>query len=190
MRKLFKRIIILAVFVVIVISILKYTNIKTNILKKIYKIEYTEYVEQYSKEYEIDKYLIYSIIKAESNFNENAISNKKAMGLMQLMYTTAEELSVKTNIELNEENILNPDINIKLGTYYISYLVKKYDNLNLALAAYNAGSGNVDNWLNENILLSDGSNIENVPFKETNIYVRKILRDYKIYKEIYNQKDV
>lgn len=105
---------------------------------------------------------------------------------MQLMYSTAEEVAQKIDVELTEKNIYEPDININIGTKYISILIQKYGNINLALAAYNAGSGNVDNWINEGTLNQDGTNIENIPYLETNNYVRKILRDYKIYKEIYN----
>jgi soluble lytic murein transglycosylase len=154
-------------------------------MQKIYKTEYSEYVEKYSDEYDVDKYLIYAIIKAESNFNQEAVSGKEAKGLMQLMYSTAEEIAAKVDVDLSEENILEPDININLGTKYISMLIQKYENINLALAAYNAGSGNVDGWIENGTLKSDGSDIENVPYTETNNYVRKILRDYEIYKTIY-----
>lgn len=108
---------------------------------------------------------------------------------MQLIYSTAEEIAQKIGIDLTEENIFEPDININIGTKYISLLIKKYNNISLALAAYNAGSGNVDNWINEGTLKQDGTNIENIPYLETNNYVRKILRDYKIYTEIYGQGD-
>ena len=154
---------------------------------KIYKLDYSEYVEKYANEYDVDKYLIYAIIKAESNFDEDAVSNKGAKGLMQLMYSTAEEIAEKLAIDLNEENILEPDINIHLGTNYISMLTQKYENINLALAAYNAGNGNVDSWIEDGTLKEDGTNIENVPFTETNNYVRKILRDYELYKDIYDK---
>ena len=150
-------------------------------LTKVYKLEYTEYVKKYANEYNVDEYLIYAIIKAESNFEPNAESHRGAKGLMQLMYSTAEDISKRIGIELNEDNILEPDININLGTKYISMLIQKYNNINLALAAYNAGSGNVDGWIEKGTLKSDGSDIENVPFTETNNYVRKILRDYEIY---------
>lgn len=163
----------------------KFDNVKTEILKIIYKIEFSEYVEKYSREYNVDKYLIYAIIKAESNFKKDAKSNKGANGLMQLMYTTAEEIAEKIPIEVNENNIFDPDININLGTKYISMLIPKYQNISLALAAYNAGSGNVDKWISEGTIEKDGSNVENIPFVETNNYVRIILRDYDIYKELY-----
>ena len=158
-------------------------------LTKVYKIEYTEYVKKYANEYNVDEYLIYAIIKAESNFEPNAESHRGAKGLMQLMYSTAEDISKRIGIELNEDNILEPDININLGTKYISMLIQKYNNINLALAAYNAGSGNVDGWIEKGTLKSDGSDIENVPFTETNNYVRKILRDYEIYKNIYEKSN-
>ena len=158
-------------------------------LTKVYKLEYTEYVKKYANEYNVDEYLIYAIIKAESNFEPNAESHRGAKGLMQLMYSTAEDISKRIDIELNEDNILDPDININLGTKYISMLIQKYNNTNLALAAYNAGSGNVDGWIEKGTLKSDGSDIENVPFTETNNYVRKILRDYEIYKNIYEESN-
>lgn len=189
--KLIKNIMILIISAIIVLSILgkiDYKSIKNQILKKMYKQEYTEYVKKYSKEYDVDEYLIYAIIKAESNFNQEAVSHREAKGLMQLMYSTAEDIDKRVDIEINEENILEPDININLGTKYISMLIQKYDNVNLALVAYNAGSGNVDGWIEKGTLKADGSDIENVPFTETNNYVRKILRDYKIYKQIYEDE--
>ena len=156
-------------------------------MKKYYIIEYSEYVEKYSNEYNIDKYLIYALIKAESNFDEKAISNKGAKGLMQIMDSTAEDISKDLSIDLKDNSLLSPDINIKLGTKYISDLIKKYDSIELALTAYNAGGRKVDSWISENTIKSDGSDIENIPYSETNIYVRKILRDYKIYKELYEE---
>ena len=101
------------------------------------------------------------------------------------MQSTAEEVADKVDIVVNDKNILEPDVNINLGTKYISILINKYQNINLALAAYNAGSGNVDSWIDKGTLKEDGSDIENIPFTETNNYVRKILRDYEIYKKIY-----
>ena len=154
-------------------------------MKKIYVIEYSEYVEKYSKEYDVDRYLIYALIKAESNFDKDATSSKGAKGLMQLMDSTAEDISKDLDLNLGENDLLKPDININFGTKYISDLIKKYDSVELALTAYNAGGGKVDNWISDNTLKNDGSDIENIPYTETNNYVRKILRDYKIYMELY-----
>ena len=180
-----KKITLCIFLTIIILVIINFGNIKNYFLRKIYKIDYKEYVEKYSEEYEVDKYLVYSIIKAESNFKEDSISNKGAKGLMQLMPSTAEEIAKKIEIQVDENNILNPQININLGTKYISNLIIKYKNIGLALAAYNAGSGNVDNWVEKGILDSNGTNLEEIPYVETNNYVRKILRDYNIYKAIY-----
>ena len=185
MTKLFKKLVIIGVIVGIVLSIYNYKNIQNIILKKIYIKEYEEIVEEYSKEYELDSNLIYAIIKAESNFKKDAISNKGAKGLMQLMDATSADIANVLNIKFDNEKILEPQYNIMIGTKYISMLINKYQNISLALAAYNAGSGNVDKWIKEGTLNDNGNNIENIPFKETNNYVRKILRDYQIYIQIY-----
>ena len=149
-----------------------------------YKKEYSEYVSKYAIQYDVEEELIYALIKAESNFEVEAVSSKYAQGLMQLMYSTAEDVANKCGVELTEENILEPEININLGTKYISSLLEKYECVEVALAAYNAGSGNVDKWIKNGTIKADGSDIENIPFKETNTYVRKIMRDYEIYKQI------
>ena len=174
---------LLIAIVVILLVILVAKSINKLMIKTLYKKEYSEYVSKYSQEYEVDENLIYALIKAESNFNANAVSAKDAQGLMQLMYSTAEDVAKKNGIELTEENILDPEININIGTKYLSTLLKKYDCLEVALAAYNAGSGNVDRWIANGTIKADGSDIENIPFKETNTYVRKIMRDYEIYIE-------
>lgn len=180
---------ILVIFTILIIIVFL-TFFKNNILKIFYPKKYEEIVTYYANEYDVDKNLIYAVIKAESNFDENAISNKGALGLMQIMEDTAIEIARKSNIEIDENNIkediLKADKNINIGTKYLSILLDKYNNIELALAAYNAGTGNVDNWIENNILNEDGSNIENTPFKETNNYVRIILQNYKIYNAIYD----
>lgn len=185
MIKLFKFCIKIIILIVIFYVLFKIVNIQDIILKNIYPKEYEQQVTTYSEMYNVDENLIYAIIKAESNFDPNAVSNKDARGLMQLMYDTADDVAQMVEIEINEKTLLEPDNNINLGTKYISMLIEKYENIEVALAAYNAGSGNVDKWIAENTIKADGSNIENIPFKETNNYVRKILRDYEIYKNIY-----
>ena len=157
------------------------------ILKIFYKTDYKEYVEKYSEEYQIDPLLVYSIIKAESNFKEEATSYRGAIGLMQLMDKTAREIAENNVMEYETGvTLYNPEKNIKLGIIYLANLQKQYSNISIALAAYNAGIGNVNKWIEEGIIKSDGSDIENIPFKETNTYVRRILKDYKIYKKLYD----
>ena len=101
------------------------------------------------------------------------------------MESTAQDVCKKTDLQISSdelsEKLLEPDININIGTKYLSILIQKYGNIEIAITAYNAGIGTVDNWIEKGIINSDGSNVENIPYKETNNYVRKILRDYKIY---------
>lgn len=187
MSKLLKKLCIIIIIIVIAVGIIDVLNVKEYVMKKMYPMEYTEYVYKYSEENNIDPLLTFAIIKAESNFNSEVISNSNAMGLMQLLETTAEEV-MENNIEENftKDMLFNPEENIKIGTAYFAQLLNKYNgNSSLALTAYNAGIGKVDEWIKSGIIKEDGSDIENIPYKETNNYVRKILRDYKIYKEIY-----
>ena len=179
---------IITIIIVLITVVMLLMN-SDYILKKIYKIEYEGYVEKYSKEYLVDPYLIYAIIKVESNFNEGALSNKGATGLMQLMDKTAKEMAENVVMEYETGiTLYNPEKNIKLGVAYYSSLKNIYKVDSVALAAYNAGSGNVNKWIEQNIIKADGSDIENIPFKETNMYVRKILRNYKMYKDLYKKE--
>ena len=175
--------IILCVFILFEIF-----EVQNYILKKIYKTEYSEYVYKYSEENGIDPLLTFSIIKAESNFQRNIKSSSGAIGLMQLMEATAIEEANEINEEIVVvEGLYNPEMNIKIGTKYFVKLMKRYENTLVALAAYNAGIGNVDSWIKDGIIKADGSDMENIPFKETNIYVRKIVRNYRIYQELYGE---
>lgn len=180
---------IITIFVIIIILIMLFNVIKIQdiVIKKMYPIKYNEYVEKYSLEYGVDCMLVYAIIKAESNFKPDIKSSSNAMGLMQLMEETAKETADKIGLDYTENCLYNPEININLGIKYYSELLNEYDNnYMLALIAYNAGTGNLKKWIEQGIIKSDGSNIENIPYKETNNYVRKIIRDYNIYKDLYN----
>ena len=191
MSKFLKKIaiIILILIFIILIGIFKIFNFKDYILKNIYPTTYSEYVYKYSEENGIDPLLTFAIIKAESNFNKDAVSNSNAIGLMQIVESTAKEIAEK-DLELSfSTDLLNsPEYNIKIGTAYYAKLLKKYNgNMGLSLAAYNAGIGKVDGWIKDGTIKEDGSDLENIPYKETNNYVRKILRDYNIYKQIYSK---
>ena len=180
---------ILVCGLIILILIVFLMVFKNKIQRIFYPKSYEEFVSMYSDEYGVDENLVFAVIKAESNFQEDAVSHKDALGLMQIMKETAEDVARKYNIEIDfnnsEREILNVQNNIKIGTKYLAVLLEKYKNIEVAVAAYNAGIGTVDNWIEKEIIKSDGSDIENIPYKETNNYVRKILRNYKIYKDLY-----
>lgn len=184
-----KKILIILVIIIFIMFVFL-CMFRKNILKIVYPKKYQEVVLIYEQEYEIEENLIYALIKAESNFNANAVSNKSAIGLMQLMEETAKDVARKNNIQLDynntKEELKDVYKNINIGTKYLETLLEKYGNKEVALAAYNAGIGTVDNWIEKGTIKADGSDIQNIPYKETNNYVRKILRDYKIYNNLYN----
>ncbi len=157
---------------------------KTVILKKIYPIEYAQQVEKYAEEFSLDKNLVYAVIKVESNFNPDAVSVVEAKGLMQLMDETAEECNRLGRFGYNiPGDIYSPDCNIRLGCSYISRLFDKYGDMRLAVAAYNAGVGNVDKWLVED------AGLENIPYKETRNYVKKVFDAFEQYNRLYKTNE-
>ena len=182
------KIIIGTVILVLIVTIL-FVLFKDKLLKILYPKTYSDIISVYAEEYDVEENLIYAVIKAESNFDSRAVSNKDAIGLMQIVEDTAIDVAKKNNIDIDTENIeeeiLDIDNNINIGTKYLSTLLTQYGNIEVALAAYNAGIGTVNNWIEKQIIQADGSDIENIPYKETNNYVRKILRDYRIYNQLY-----
>lgn len=136
-----KKLIAIIIIFAIGIALFNYFNIGERIYERIYKVEYSEYVKKYAEEYDIDEMLIYSIIKAESNFEANAKSQSGAIGLMQIMENTAIETAKELDYDnITKEKLYEPEINIQIGVKYFAKLLKLYDNnLNLAIIAYNAG---------------------------------------------------
>ena len=138
-------------------------------------------VETYSKKNDVDRNLILGLIREESLFDPNAVSHVGAMGLMQIMDYTGKKIKKDLNLK-NGDTFFDPEINIRMGTYYLSNLIKKFDNnIFLALAAYNGGPKNVQKWLIRFDGLEDDEFVENIPFKETHGYVKRVLRSYFYY---------
>lgn len=160
-------------------------------LKKFYPLKYQDYVIYYAEEYGVDPYLIFAVIKVESNFNNNAVSSRDAIGLMQILPQTGNWIAEKIGIKDYKENLLfDPKYNIQMGTWYLAYLLKNFDgNLQLAIAAYNGGCGNVDLWLKDKRFSKNGKQLHNIPFPETDHYIKKVLSVYQIYKFIYEKKN-
>lgn len=186
-----KRIIVILLLILIIFVFLFF---KDNLLKMMYPKTYQEVVSLYEEKYNVEGNLIFAVIKAESNFDKDAISHRNAIGLMQLMEETAKDVAKKNGIGINSDNVKEElcDVykNIEIGTCYLATLMQRYQNKEVALAAYNAGIGTVDGWIEKGIIQKDGTDIENIPYKETNNYVRKILRDYKIYEDLYENKAI
>ncbi len=150
--------------------------------EKVYPRPYKEEVFSLSQKYDVSPSIIYAIIKAESGFKSNAISKKSAKGLMQLTDSTAEYVAEMLGI--TEYDVLDVSTNLELGVYYFRYLMLKFDRIEEALCAYNAGEGNVSEWLLDKKFSKDGKRLKKVPYKETAIYVTKVKKYAKVYRNI------
>ncbi len=144
-----------------------------------YPVVYSEFITEYAYDNDLDPYLVIALIKQESNFIADARSDY-AGGLMQLTEVTANEYAKK--LGLSEYNYMDPETNIKIGCFVLASLIDKYDNVDTALAAYNAGVGNVDGWLKNPDYSSDGKTLYYIPFSETRHYVKKVNQYIEIYK--------
>ena len=108
------------------------------------------------------------------------------MGLMQIMPETGEWIAGKIGIEdFNAEMLEDPEVNIEMGVWYLDYLAERFDGeTDTVIAAYNAGHGNVEKWLNDGQYSADGRTLAEIPFEETRNYVKKVNRAYEIYSKI------
>ena len=138
----------------------------------------------------MDKFLVLSVMKVESNFSVDARSKSGAVGLMQIMPETANWIARQLNENPPTINQLHEsDKNIKYGVWYLSELEYEFfENDVLALAAYNAGRGNVRHWMEENGWTKDFSDVDSIPYLETRNYVKKVLKCREKYGELYEEK--
>ncbi len=151
--------------------------------KFIYPNKYEDIVLEYSGEYELSPHLVFAVIKTESNFNKFAKSEKGAKGLMQITDDTAKYIAKKLNVETYD--IYSPNDNIRFGCFYLRYLLNRFSKEKTALCAYNAGEGNVLKWLKKSEYSKDGDSLIIIPFKETDVYIKKIYKSYAKYKKLY-----
>lgn len=140
--------------------------------------KFEDYVVVYAKEYGLEEELVYAVIKAESDFDENAVSPSGAMGLMQLIPTTAKWIASELKEEYNELFMFDAKTNIRYGCFYLNYLFSKFDTIDEVVCAYNAGEGVVRNWQSE-----EGGIDENlIDYPETKTYLSRVKNFYNMYK--------
>ncbi len=148
--------------------------------RAIFPFKYKSLVQTYCSEYKIDIYLVLSLIKAESNFDENAESTAGAKGLMQLTPATFSHCAKIIPLS-DDADILSVKDNLRCGIWYLAFLLDKYGgNTTNATAAYNAGPATVDKWLANGTL-----NASNAPYGETSRHISKIKRYMRIYRFLY-----
>jgi soluble lytic murein transglycosylase len=165
-------------------------DVKPPFISATYKLAYPLYwtseINIAGNKLGIDPYLIASIIREESYYNEHAKSKTGATGLMQLMPLTASYMISKLNDEVNDlADLEDPRTNMYLGCNYLKYLQERFNNDLLVVAAYNGGEGSVNKWLKTYNTEDWDEFIEEIPFDETRNYVKKVFRTYHMYKKIY-----
>lgn len=162
----------------------------TFIGRKLYPIYFEQEIRQSAAKHNIDPFLIAAIIRVETNYKHHLESSKGALGLMQLMPDTAEWIVESTNLGPHtQEDLLKADVNINLGSWYLSWLNKHYNgNLIYAIAAYNAGQGNVNKWKQTNLWDGSQERIDQIPFGETRHYVQRVIYYYEKYTKLYGEQ--
>lgn len=183
---------IVAVLIILIAAVLGNTVYKAAREKYLlynYPIKYGDIVERYAKENSVDKFLIYAIIKTESNFDSEAVSNVGARGLMQIMDETFQWIRFRLGDQEDWEYDLmfDPEQNIRYGSYLIGYLLEHFGSMNEAVCAYHAGVGSVDSWLQNSEYSKDGKTLNNVPASDTKHYLNKIKDALNKYQKLYTE---
>lgn len=153
-----------------------------------YPVNYLEEIQKYSNEYGVDPKVVLAIMRVESNFKTDATSKVNAKGLMQVLPDTAKHVAKLLNIDANSIDLNDAETNIKIGTYYIKYLMQNFSNIDTVYAAYNGGIGNVNTWLKDSKYSSDGVSLYNIPSSETKHYVNKVNKALKAYEILYGKE--
>lgn len=144
-----------------------------------YPLRYREEIVHFADIHSVPADLVCAVINAESGYDPDAVSSVGAVGLMQLMPSTAGEIAQKLGID--EYDLCNPGTNINFGTYYLAYLYRQFNNWETAVAAYNAGIRNVKLWLKDENYSPDGVTLIKIPFGETERYIKKVFSAREIY---------
>jgi len=148
---------------------------------------YWDALRRYSEENGLDPYLVASLIRQESEFNPGVVSHANAYGLMQLLPKTGKGTAKQVGLpNYKTESLLDPTINIELGTKYFREMVDHFGGqVEYALAAYNAGSSRVEDWRSSGNYRDIEEFVESIPFTETREYVQAIVRNAEVYKRVY-----
>jgi soluble lytic murein transglycosylase len=143
-------------------------------------------LKKFSSQNALDPYLVASLIRQESEFNPSAVSRANALGLMQLLPKVGSAVAKQEKLRnFSSAQLFTPEVNLQLGTRYFREMVDKFGAFEYALAAYNAGTNRVDDWLGQGKYRDPQEFVESIPFTETREYVQAILRNANVYRQLY-----
>jgi soluble lytic murein transglycosylase len=160
-----------------------------DILRVIFPIGYWDSIQKYAAEAGLDPYMVAALTAQESTFVANIRSPAKAVGLLQLEPPTARQVARRLNIKYTSKTLTDPETNLRIGTAYLAEKVREFGDLHLVLASYNAGERPVHRWIGERPNLSREEFIDDIPYPETQNYVRRILGTAEDYRRIYGASD-
>jgi len=176
---------ILVILIVSVLSGLLYNAAWNRIDRSRYPQKYDDFVEKYASAYGVPEYIVYAVMKTESNFESNAVSDAGAVGLMQLTPDTFDWVSMLMKRSADRGMLYDPETSIEYGTYLLSYLYMHYNRWDTVLAAYNAGINRVDEWMQDPTLTDENGRLQTIPFEETAEYVKKVNNAIDVYRRLY-----
>jgi soluble lytic murein transglycosylase len=170
-------------FLIAIVGIIIFVGVNPTIWGPfVYPLQYKEHIKKYASEHRLDPNLVAGMIFVESRFNAGQESHAGAVGLMQLLPSTAQSVARQLGEEepTSKEVLVEPERNIRYGTSYMRYLLNKYgEDLDISLAAYNGGETNVDRWIYEGR--------EDIPFAETRAFVVRVKESKDMYETIYGK---
>ena len=165
--------------------------VPAEILQVIFPLTYWDAIKRHAAVYQLDPYVVAALIAQESTFDPSARSVANAWGLMQIVPSTGRRLAIALGIRRFSTSMLtNGETNIRLGTLYFKRLVQQFGGMHYALASYNAGENRVVRWKAERPGMDEDEFIDDIPFPETQNYVKRILGTAEDYRRLYGDGDV
>jgi soluble lytic murein transglycosylase len=167
-------------------------KLPTDVMRVLYPVNYWSLIRRYSNERQLDPYLIAALIAQESTFTADIRSAANAYGLMQLLPSTGRQYARSLNLarRFSLSMLTTAETNIKMGTAYFADLVRQFGGAHYALATYNAGPNRVARWISERPGVDRDEFIDDIPFPETQNYVKRILGTAEDYRRLYGSEQV
>lgn len=175
-------------FVLAALALVVAFPVKDKVESALYPETYQQEVLHWAEEYGVDPYLVFAVIKTESGFDPNAVSDAGARGLMQMTQDTFDWIKSKIarQEDLTFDDLFQPDTSIRFGTYFIALSLERYQgDISTAAAAYHSGWGTVDKLLAQEEYSDNGVHLTHFPYRQMSHYVNKINKNYAEYLRIY-----
>jgi peptidoglycan lytic transglycosylase len=161
-------------------------SLPTEILQVIFPLDHWPMIQSYAQQNDLDPYLVAALIGQESTFDAGIVSSANAIGLMQVMPATGRSYAKQLGIRpFSPSRLTEADLNARIGTHYLSELIRMFGAAHYAIASYNAGENRVARWRKEKPDLDQDEFIDDIPFPETQNYVKRILGTAEDYRRLY-----